>query len=223
MFRNKVYLTFAFLACLLPACSPREPLALQTTSVSQSSAQTLPPTALPTPSRLAPLPPAIDTPAAQDPLRIGEAIRAPSPAELNGFTLQLSGALEKRDFETLQTLLGAHFLLAEWQGDRQDLSPIQAEQALRAGPLAEGSRPAAFLEQNVAALLGGSDSLAQLDPKGSSVRAFAVSGLGSSAAGQAIVLVGFDVSKGKLFWRGLLVAPLGFSPTPSPANPTQTP
>ena len=216
----KAVLIVVLLVCFLPACAPQSQQAAPTSAPLPRSTTSLTPTVLPTQTGPASSRPrAVDTPELKERVEMAEPVLTPGPPELNRFTIQLSQALESRDFETLRGLMGARFILAEWQGNRQDLSPIQAEQSLKDGALAEGSKPAVFLGQDVVALLGGSDPFTLLDPKGNNLRAFALSGLGATAESQGVAVIGFDATKGNLFWRGLLVAPLSFPRTPVAAYP----
>lgn len=143
-------------------------------------------------------------PAAQPP------VKTQAPAGLDGeqFDEALALAVEARDFAALRQLMGSSFVLAGWRSEGQSLSPDDALAQMAQGALAPGSGPAAELGADAAALLDGADPLAFFPPD--AVRAFFVDGLGSQGADEALVIVGRDPLTGRRYWKGLLVAQMGF-------------
>jgi hypothetical protein len=100
-------------------------------------------------------------------------------------------------------------VLAGWRSEGQALSPDDAIAQMSQSALAPVVTPAAF-GVDTAALLEGADPLAFFPPD--AVRAFFVDFVGPQTADQALVIVGRDPDTGQRYWKGLLVAAMGFHP-----------
>jgi hypothetical protein len=70
----------------------------------------------------------------------------------------------------------------------------------------------------VSTLLEGADPLLIFGPQSNAIRAFHITGLGSSAAGEAIGVISRDPTSSRLYWHGMLAAMDGFQPKPNPVG-----
>jgi hypothetical protein len=137
-----------------------------------------------------------------------EPVVTQAPLDGEAFDQALGDALEARDLNQLQALMGSRFLLGGWRSEGSEYSPAEAASELGAGALGAGSSPQVDFSADTAALLGGADPLAFFGPD--AVRAFFMQGLGAQGADEGIAIVGRDPASGELYFRGLLVAFMGF-------------
>ncbi len=124
------------------------------------------------------------------------------------FTLALAAALEERDFDRLQGLMGSRFSLAYIGSGLIEVSSEEALVQMRQIHLVPGSQPAVDLEADLLRLFDGVDPLGEFGPTVSLVRGVYVSGLGSSAAGEALAVIAQDPASGALYFHGLLLPQL---------------
>lgn len=142
--------------------------------------------------------------------------QAPPPGGEEQFAQDLARAIESRDFDRMRDMMAGSFTLAGWRSEGMEMAPDTALEQLRQAYLPPGSAPAAAFGMDLATLLGGADPLAIFGPQANAAQAFFLSGLGSSAADEAIAIISRDPSTSQLAWRGLLVAQNGFQ---MPAEP----
>jgi hypothetical protein len=121
--------------------------------------------------------------------------------------------LNTRDFNTAKAYMNASFLFAFWQSKGTSYTPDLAIQQLQTNYL--GATPLTSNPgKDLNALLGGLNpySIVGLDPATSQV--LFVSGWGLDGRGEALIYI-TSQADGSLYWHGVLIAPTGFSPSPS--------
>lgn len=183
-------------------------------TASMNTSSTYPPAQSPTMSAAESPPietaiPVSDTPSAPtvEPATATPTEQKPPMASLDDeqFDLQLAQAVEKRDFESLRSVMKARFSIATWNTELREISSEDALQRLHETYLAISSTPLVKFSTDVPALLGGSDPLAIWGPNANPVRAMYITGLGPSSSGEAVMIIGKDKASGELYWLGLLV------------------
>ena len=124
------------------------------------------------------------------------------------FEQRLVAALDARDYETLERMMGDGFLIGYWQSEGVTLAAGEAVEQLRASLIASDAPIRAESEPDLAALLG-MDPAAILGPEVPEVSAVLVSGMGAQGESEAILFITTRPEGGWL-WHGLLFAMGGF-------------
>jgi uncharacterized protein YgiM (DUF1202 family) len=132
--------------------------------------------------------------------------------------------VERLDFAALRQAMKDRFLIANWQASLLEYDSEEALRQLQEGIFAQGAQPAASFDSDVTALLSGADPLGQWGPVANPVRALHVTGLGSGADQEAVLVIGRDEAAGKLFWLGILLPRAGSFKTllPDPSEVAET-
>lgn len=142
-----------------------------------------------------------------------EAANAPDPilAMINGFTTELSKALEAHDYDMLNEAIGDQFNVIYWLADGQQFSNAEAIAHVRDDLVLAGNDIASYKDADLIKILGGINATGFLNSSESStVRAVYVTGLGVDEKGEGVILVG-QRSDGSMYWPGLIYAAGGFS------------
>jgi len=144
-------------------------------------------------------------------------IAAPDGSE--DFSASLMVAIMEHDYDQLHALMGDSFALANWRAEGSELPPAVALVELRNHYLTPTNAVAFKTDQDLSALLDGTDPLAMWGATVNAVRAIYVTGLGIDGQDEAILIVA-QKPDGPFYWHGMVVAVGGFGP--AVAAPTIT-
>jgi hypothetical protein len=122
---------------------------------------------------------------------------------------QLAQALANLDFTALRTHMQNRFSFAYWNAGLYEYTSEESLQRLQESLLAPGAAPQVQWTTDIPALLKGADPLSFWGPVATPVRAVHITGLGSSAKEEAVLVIGRDPSSGQLYWHGILVPQAG--------------
>jgi uncharacterized protein YraI len=128
--------------------------------------------------------------------------------DINAFNQKLVDTLNKRDYETLKTMMHDSFMLAYWRSEGTAYAPDQAVEQLRTNLISSALPITADANKDLAALLG-ADPVTIVGPNAVDVKPLFISGLGSQGKDEA-VLFSAKLSDGKPYWYGMLFAKDGF-------------
>ncbi len=153
--------------------------------------------------------PVLPLPATEQPRPLPAETQPPTASlDDQAFDQALAQAFADRDRETLRTYMKDRFSLALDASELREVTAEEALQFLAGDQLAEGARPVAQFQSDVPALLKGTDPLAIWGPVAQVVRALHVTGLGSNAMDEAVLVVGKD-GNGQPYWHGILLPTSG--------------
>lgn len=137
---------------------------------------------------------------------MGGFVPTPSAVDLNTFSERLADAVQTRNFDAMRALMPERFSISIFNASLTEVTSADALDQMRAGIFANGSQPTFAWNSDVPALLGGADPLALWGPVAEVVRAVHVTGLGSTAAEEAVIVIGRN-ALGEFYWHGVLLPP----------------
>lgn len=189
---------------LVPTIQPSaQPTVAQPTAA--PSATALPTVAQPTAAPTSGIPNVPPIPVATSGPVVQPTVAVPPQQGLDDFALQLTSAIERKDFPVLRTLMNPRFSIATYQQTLYEYTSEEALSQLQSHYLSSGSQPAARWGTDLVALLSGGDPLAQWGPVANVVRGTHVMGLGALADSEAILVIGRDAATGRFYWHGILL------------------
>jgi hypothetical protein len=124
------------------------------------------------------------------------------------FEQQIVEALDARDYNRLEIMMGETWLVGYWQSEGVSYAPAEAIEQLRASLIASDAPIRAESDRDLASLLG-MDPAAILGPEAGEVSAVFVSGMGVKGEGEAILFIRAR-PEGRWLWHGMLFAQDGF-------------
>jgi hypothetical protein len=130
-------------------------------------------------------------------------------ADLESFVIQLIEALDAKDFDRLQALMGDPFIFGFWLGEGVSYSPAQAAEQLRTNYLGPDTDVVVDRDANLSEILGGADPQTIAGPV-NIAEAFFVDGWGLTGNDEAIVFIA-QRDDGSYYWHSVLIAGGGFS------------
>lgn len=126
------------------------------------------------------------------------------------FAGRLTQAIEAKDLETLESMMGESFGFATWNTQLLFVPPEEAVETLQQEYLVPSSAPVVRQGTDLTALLEGGDPLAVWGPVLQPVQALHVMGLAENGTQEAVLVTGFDPDSGELFWLGMLLPQGGY-------------
>jgi hypothetical protein len=134
---------------------------------------------------------------------------------VESFVRQLATAMEKKDYDTLKTLMGDPFTVDAWLGGGSQLSPAQAITLLQTTSIGANSNPVFDLADKTdqKKLLNGTDPLTLWDSQVKVVKSVYVTGLGDTNKDDALLIIA-QKPDGTLYWYAALYAKNGFASYP---------
>ncbi|HJS17134.1 MAG TPA: NBR1-Ig-like domain-containing protein [Anaerolineales bacterium] len=136
------------------------------------------------------------------------ATATPSPAD---YAQTIVNTLSAKDFNGAKSLMDQSFAMAFWQSQGTSLTPDEAVQQLQLNYIGPSTVLVPDPNEDLTALLGGSNPYSIMGLDSSNSRALFVSGWGLDGKGEAILYV-TKRADGSLYWHSVLIAPTGFAP-----------
>ncbi|MDQ3248180.1 MAG: hypothetical protein M3Q45_03115, partial [Chloroflexota bacterium] len=138
-----------------------------------------------------------------------------------GFSARLLLALSQHDYPQLQTMMDNSFTIAAWRAEGSVLPPAVALVQLRNNYISPNTTITLKTDQDLTALLDGTDPLRRWGPDVNASEALYVTGLGAEGQDEALLIVAQNAA-GAFYWHGMLVATGGFAQSAVVATPVLT-
>jgi hypothetical protein len=133
-------------------------------------------------------------------------------ADLEGFVIQLIQAIDSKNFDQLQALMGDTFIFGFWLGEGVSYPPAEAVEQLRTNYLGPDTDPVFDRDVDLGSILG-TDPGTIAGPEANIVEMFFADGWGLEGNDEAILFIA-QRPDGSFYWHSVLLALGGFSGQP---------